>query len=209
MKRTIFAIAIAALLACPVHSEERANAPAPRDAAHCYPMPLPHCINDFCSAAPDDAVICPPPGEIPYRTDDERLAEMAARSAPPPKSLVGDDVNNNGIRDDVDAYIAQHYPEPAQRKAAEQFARAMQLAITKGAISRDAARLVGRKSSEAISCLFERFDSKKGDPDPTAVGTKLIDITVNTRERRKAYRAYSKNLDGTSWGSPDSGTCEE
>lgn len=209
MKKQLFTIAAAALLVCPVHSEERANAPAPQDAAHCPPIPLPHCVNDFCTAAPDDADACPPLETFAYRTDDERLAEMAARSAPPPKSLEGDDVNNNGIRDDVDAYIAQHYPEPAQRKAAEQFARAMQLAITKGTISRDAARLVGRKSSEAISCLFERFAGEGGDKDPLVVGTKLEDLTVNTRERRKAYRAYSKNLDGTSWGSPDSGTCEE
>ena len=209
MKKQLLVISAAALLACPVHSEEgRAKAPAPQDAAHCPPIPLPHCVNDFCTAAPDDADACPPLETFAYRTDDERLAEMAARSAPPPKSLVGDDVNNNGIRDDVDAYIAQHYPEPAQRKAAEQFARAMQLAITKGPISRDAARLVVRKSSEAISCLFEQFAGEGGDKDPLVVGTKLEDLTINTRERRKAYRVYSKNLDGTSWSSPDSGTCE-
>ena len=208
MKKQLFAIAAAALLACPVHGEERANAPAPQDAAHCPPIPLPHCVNDFCTAAPDDADACPPLETFAYRTDDERLAEMAARSAPPTKSLEGSDQDNNGIRDDVDAYIAQHYPEPAQRKAAEQFARAMQLAITKGTISRDAARLVRRKSSEAISCLYEQFDSNKGDKQPAAVGTELRKITVNTRERREAYRTFSKNLDGTSWSSPDSGTCE-
>ena len=209
MKKQLLVITTTALLACPVHSEERANAPAPRDAAHCYPMPLPHCINDFCSAAPDDAVICPPPGEIPYRTDDERLAEMAARSAPPPKSLVGDDVNNNGIRDDVDAYIAQHYPEPAQRKAAEQFARAMQLAITKGTISRDAARLVRRKSSEAISCLYDRFDGTNGSKYPAAVGKELTRITTNTKPRLKAYLAYNKTLSGTSWATPEGDNCEK
>ena len=208
MKKQLFAIAVAALLACPVHSDERANAPAPQDAAHCPPIPLPNCVNDFCTAAPDDADTCPPLETFAYRTDDERLAEMAARSAPPTKSLEGDDEDNNGIRDDVDAYIAQHYPEPAQRKAAEQFARAMQLAVTKGTISRDAARLVGRKSSDAISCLYEQFAGEGGSKYPAAVGTKLEKITVNTIERWKAYLAYNKNLDGTSWASPDEGTCE-
>ena len=208
MKKQLFAIAVAALLACPVHSDERANAPAPQDAAHCPPIPLPNCVNDFCTAAPDDADTCPPLETFAYRTDDERLAEMAARSAPPTKSLEGDDEDNNGIRDDVDAYIAQHYPEPAQRKAAEQFARAMQLAITKGTISRDAARLVRRKSSDAISCIFDRFDGENGSAYPAAVVEKLEGVTANTKQRLKAYLAYNKNLDGTSWASPDEGTCE-
>lgn len=176
-------------------------------------------ITQYCATHPTDARCSnvqpmPEPEPTPPAKPSaaEKLADLENRGLIPKldrsDSLEGPDQDNNGIRDDIDAYIAQHYPEPAQRKAAEQFARAMQLAVTGGSASVDAARSIRRQSSEAISCLYDRFDGTNGSKYPAAVGKELTRITTNTKQRLKAYLAYNKNLDGTSWASPDEGTCE-
>ena len=120
-----------------------------------------------------------------------------------------DNETSDLINEAVDAYIAQHYPEPTQRKAAEQFARAMQLAVTGGSASVDAARSIRRQSSEAISCLYDRFDGTNGSKYPAAVGKELTRITTNTKPRLKAYLAYNKTLSGTSWATPEGDNCEK
>ena len=85
----------------------------------------------------------------------------------------------------------------------------MQEAVTTGSTSVDTAKAVVRRSSAAISCLFDRFNSANGDKDPTAVGEELISITTNTKKRLKAYLAYSETLNGSSWATPEGGNCEK
>ena len=177
-------------------------------------------IAQYCAAHPTDARcsnVQPTPEPEPTPPAEpsaaEKLADLENRGLIPKldrsDSLEGPDQDNNGIRDDVDAYIAQHYPEPTQRKAAEQFARAMQLAVTGGSASVDAARSIRRQSSEAISCLYDRFDGTNGSKYPAAVGKELTRITTNTKPRLKAYLAYNKTLSGTSWATPEGDNCEK
>lgn len=177
-------------------------------------------VTEYCAAHPTDARCSnvqptPEPEPTPPAKPSaaEILADLENRGRIPKldrsDSLEGPDQDNNGIRDDIDAYIAKHYPAPPQRKAAEQFARAMQEAVTTGSTSVDTAKAVVRRSSAAISCLFDRFNSANGDKDPTAVGEELISITTNTKKRLKAYLAYSETLNGSSWATPEGGNCEK
>ena len=202
MKKQLFELLTTALLASSGNSEEAANASSQAPSS---PAPT-----TSPSVPPEDSN---PPAAPAKRSAAEKLADLENRSLIPKldrsDSLEGPDQDNNGIRDDVDAYIAQHYPEPAQRKAAEQFARAMQLAVTGGSASVDAARSIRRQSSEAISCLYDRFDGTNGSKYPAAVGKELTRITTNTKPRLKAYLAYNKTLSGTSWATPEGDNCEK
>ena len=202
MKKQLFVLLTTALLASSGNSEEAANASsqAPSSPA---PTTTP-------SVPPEDSN---PPAAPAKRSAAEKLADLENRGRIPKldrsDSLEGPDQDNNGIRDDVDAYIAQHYPEPAQRKAAEQFARAMQEAVTTGSTSVDTARAIDRRSSAAISCIFDRFDGENGSAYPAAVVEKLEGVTANTKKRLKSYLAYNKTLNGTALGSSEGDNCEK
>lgn len=165
MKKQLFVLLTTALLASSGNSEEAANASsqAPSSPA---PTTTP-------SVPPEDSN---PPAAPAKRSAAEILADLENRGLIPKldrsDSLEGPDQDKNGIRDDIDAYIAQHYPEPTQRKAAEQFARAMQAAVATGSSSVrvDSARAIFHQMAESTSCLYARFDGTNGNKHPAAVG---------------------------------------
>lgn len=78
-------------------------------------------------------------------------------------TLLGTDSNNNGIRDDIDAYIAKKYTDPAQKKAVENMAKAMQKSLTVGMIAdEETRRLEAKKLSLEMDknsgCIFYLAD---------------------------------------------------
>lgn len=122
-------------------------------------------------------------------------------------SISGSDANNNGVRDDVDAFITRSYPAPGQQAAALQYAKGIQLAITIDKSNSQAVKSVDQKESRAIKCIFSRFRGAN-DIHPSAVVSEIEAITSNTKDRLKAYLAYSKAMDGTTSAIPDGDTCE-
>lgn len=124
-------------------------------------------------------------------------------------SIAGPDTDRNGVRDDIDAYLMQRFPDVRQRAAAMQMAKAMQQAVLAGAgSSRDAIRDADRKINNAIHCLYTRFHGAEGTNTPSAVGDEIEAITSNTKPRLLAYLAYDKSLDGTTSTLPRGNTCE-
>ena len=121
-------------------------------------------------------------------------------------TLSGIDANDNGVRDDIEAYIAKTYPKEEQRKAAMQDAKTVQLAILAGG-DKHKAKQVSLLESKSIHCLFVRW---KEDPsfNPDAVSDEILSLTTNTRARLNAYLAYNHALDGTSSRLPNYDTCE-
>jgi len=113
-------------------------------------------------------------------------------------SLAGIDKNNNGIRDDVEAYIEKNYPKEVQ-KAAKQFARSMQKSVLVGASGdRELAREVGLEASYGLEGIHSKYEEH-------APASKIIleveAITTNTYQRLKAYDQYNRLLSGTTWTS--------
>lgn len=66
----------------------------------------------------------------PELTIPQKIAQLEDAGALPKldrsADIKGPDADNNGIRDDIDAIIQKTYTEPAQRKAAVQFAAVLQ-----------------------------------------------------------------------------------
>nr|WP_315043426.1 hypothetical protein [uncultured Moraxella sp.] len=115
-------------------------------------------------------------------------------------TLLGTDSNNNGIRDDIDAYIAKKYTDPAQKKAAENMAKAMQKSLTVGMIAdEETRRLEAKKLSLEMDknsgCIFYLADHNPNFSEDIIL--ELESLTTNTKERLLAYLAYDKALDGT------------
>lgn len=145
-------------------------------------------------------------------TPQAQLAELERNGQIPrlerDSTLQGVDLNGNGIRDDIEAYIASQYPAAPQRAAATQTAKALQAALTVLPTDVAAAKVVSRRISNAINCVFAQFEGGSTSKDPARVVKELEAITTNTKARLLAYLAYNKALDGTSSALPDGGTCE-
>jgi hypothetical protein len=123
------------------------------------------------------------------------------------ESLAGPDLDGNGVRDDVDAWIKSKLTDPKQIAAAVQFAKVMQQAILVDASNNSGTRIVGKNMSIAISCVFSRFPYE-GSNSSFQIVKKIEALTSNTKYRLKAYLAYNRSRDGTTSSSPIGETCE-
>lgn len=118
-------------------------------------------------------------------------------------AVSGSDNDKNGIRDDIDIFLATKKLDPAKQKAAQQAARAYQRAITVNL--QNAAELKEHEvqTENAIACLAEKFGQEL-----IKISNELEVYTINTRERIIAYDAYNKSQDGSVASIPDGEYCE-
>ena len=116
-------------------------------------------------------------------------------------TLRGIDSDNNGIRDDIDAYINTHYSKDREHAAVSQVARSFQKELLVDTSNMAQVREVDRESGRAINCLGDIFHS--GSPS-----SEIKSLTTNTKKRLLQYLKYNKALDGTTWSVPEGDTCE-
>lgn len=177
-------------------------------------------LNLSVAACGDDAqsptiTQIPPAKQTPPASDatpKEKLEALENSGAIPKlertNSIAGIDANANGIRDDVEAYIAANYSNPAQRAAVIQFAGVIQDAMLVDKANVAAAKAISVRVDRAINCLYSKFDVSSGEKHPAAIGQEIESISANTKKRLLAYLAFSKALDGTVGTSPEGDTCE-
>ena len=119
----------------------------------------------------------------------------------------GRDANGNGVRDDIDAYIAALSLTDAQWKAAQQTARVQQRSLLVNVNDKAAVAELGRASMAATACLADSFDPERRLSYD--IGLKIEAITANTPERAARYMKYMAALSGTSTAFPTEGYCED
>lgn len=110
--------------------------------------------------------------------------------------IKGPDTNNNGIRDDIDAWIAAQPISDAQKKAARQMARVQQAKILVDLSDKSALQALGYLSMRGVSCLVDV--SKPNNQQGYDLIDKIETLTANTRERVKQYLAYNRAISGSS-----------
>ncbi len=146
------------------------------------------------------------------QTPKEKIATLEMSGAIPKldrnATISGADTNANGIRDDIDAYIANHYSVAQQKAAATQTAKAVQAALTVDTANITAVKEANIKLSRAVHCIYLKFDRSNSSKAPAQVAQEIESITTNTKERLNAYLKFNKALDGTSWAMPEGDTCE-
>jgi hypothetical protein len=130
---------------------------------------------------------------------------MRVRGFPRSPEIIGADLNNNGIRDDVDTYIASLSITAEQKKAIEQDARALQATLLVDTNNSNALRQASSKISRVVRCLGIRF------PDfyqRRSIYTKIEAITINTMERSSIYNQYNDAVSGSVFPSLTEDTCD-
>ena len=170
------------------------------------------CAN-ACSAEPSVGNAVPPAAPkasaapaalVSVRSIIEALEKSGAAPALDRSSDIrGPDVNANGVRDDIEAYINALPLTPKQIKAAMQDAKANQLALTVDIADKAALQQVGDISMAAGNCLGDVLI------DFYALSRKIEAMTANTRERTKRYLAYNAARSGSTTKLPNGDTCEK
>ena len=155
----------------------------------------------------------PAPTEAPSTpTDAAKLAQLEASGAIPKLErlpmIEGIDIDRNGVRDDIDAYIAKTYTDEAQRRAALQMARALQQTLLVDTNDERALDEVSRQIMRAVNCKVSVFRSLEDSKEGHRMTSQLEAITTNTKERLKAYLAFNKAVSGSVSQLPEGGTCE-
>ena len=121
--------------------------------------------------------------------------------------LTGADLDNDGIRDDVDLFIQASYTRAAEVAAARQFARAVQAAVNAGSGQPQKIRLISIQISRAVNCVYVSFAGNGLNRMPGKVIEQVRSLTTNTKERLNSYLAFARSQDDTAHDLPRGATC--
>jgi hypothetical protein len=121
-------------------------------------------------------------------------------------SLAGPDVNGNGVRDDIDAYIDSLPDSAVQKQALRQTSRAIGTAIVAGPTTAtpSALKTITVAIGRGVHCIWSRYDSSTA---PNKV-SQIEKVTANTRQRVDAYDQYNSKISGTSSRVPNGDSCD-
>lgn len=121
-------------------------------------------------------------------------------------TLLGPDTDGNGIRDDIDAYIATLPYTEVQKKAVQQDARALTATLTVDKTDQAALTNIGNKLANAVNCIHDQFQ------DGTTIASKLLSdnekMIINTKTRFLEYEKYNSARSGSVTRLPEGDTCE-
>lgn len=161
------------------------------------------CGGSGTASTPTTEPTTPPPTTI-----GEAIKSLDASGASPKldrsTSILGQDADSNGVRDDLDAYI-DALPDSAEQKAAlKQSSRALRNALLIDLTDTNERTRVSKEIMNSVFCMGDRY------PGPE-VSDKIDDIekfTINTKERFLAYDKYNASVNGTSTVAPRENACE-
>lgn len=124
------------------------------------------------------------------------------------QNMSGIDVDNDGVRDDIEQYIIETFPSEPERNAARQSAKALQKALLVDKSNIELVLEANKEIARADHCIYLTFDGNL-TKHPARVSEEMESITTNTKERLLAYLEFSKALDGSAWTLPEGDTCEK
>ncbi|MBR9691067.1 hypothetical protein GOV08_05280 [Candidatus Woesearchaeota archaeon] len=100
------------------------------------------------------------------------------------QTVLGEDLNNDGIRDDVEEFIDNNYPDSIENKQLRKYAANVQEIIIAGQENnRDRAIAAAERHTGILGCLSDEYGSSETLKKINDVKGKITD----NRERVKAY----------------------
>lgn len=123
-------------------------------------------------------------------------------------TVAGIDADQNGIRDDIQAYINTTYPVPEQQKAVSQYARSLQAKLLVNPKDKYQVRASSDASVKGMSCIYEKVPVDNSPQAARVVG-EIFSLTTNTKQRLKAYMAFDQAMDGAVISLPTGKVCDD
>ncbi len=120
--------------------------------------------------------------------------------------IKGPDQNLNGVRDDIDAWIAALPITEKQKKAATQKAIALQRTLILDLKDKAVMDASGDELAASTNCLGEVF--MPNYQESFKLSGKLEAMTANTKARAYRYIEYNRAASGSTTMSPSGDTCK-
>ncbi|MEO6803412.1 MAG: hypothetical protein ABI197_09245, partial [Granulicella sp.] len=153
---------------------------------------LPLLLLAGCSGSAPTVNSTPPTGAVSVP---DTLRNLQASGVLPTldtsSTIAGPDTNSNGVRDDLDTFIAALPDTAAQQKALTQFAQALQIMMTVDLTSPSAIGAASLANNRAIGCIWQSYSS--GQHKKVLL---VQEISVNTLTRLQAYEKYNAARNG-------------
>ncbi len=119
--------------------------------------------------------------------------------------IAGPDANNNGVRDDIEAWINTQPLSDSQKRALLQKARSLQRTLLVTPDDQTVLQSVDDGLAASSHCGALQFAEYA---DFSKLAGKVEAMTANTRQRAERYMQYNKARSGSSTTSPNGNTCE-
>jgi len=120
--------------------------------------------------------------------------------------IAGPDANANGVRDDIEAWIAAQALSESQKKALLQKARTLQQTLLASLDDKDALQRAGEGLAASSRCGMLQFPEYS---DFSKLAGQIEAMTANTRQRAERYMKYNAARSGSSTTNPRGNTCED
>jgi hypothetical protein len=101
-------------------------------------------------------------------------------------SVTGTDSDGNGVRDDIDKYIAGLSDSAAQKKALTQLAQAVQSTLTVDVTDPNALARISMALNRGDTCVWQQYTAGQ-----TAKALTIEEVTIDTSARLVAYEKYN------------------
>lgn len=149
----------------------------------------------------------PPPPPAPTITEQITALENSGAYPKLDRSadIKGPDQNLNGIRDDIDTWIAAQPFTDVQKRAATLDAQNMQKKLLVDLNDKVAQDAIDNESMLATRCLSAAY--LPAYEQSYKISSKIEAMTANTRERTMRYIQYNKARSGSVTSAPTNYTC--
>jgi hypothetical protein len=141
---------------------------------------------------------------------EEKIKALEASGALPKldrsTSIKGPDQDLNGVRDDIDAWIAALPITELQKKAATQAAIGMQNTLLVDTADNAAMEASGNETMASSNCIADVFMPNYNDG--FKLRAKIEAMTANTKERTYQYIKYNRAASGSVTSLPNGNTCK-
>lgn len=150
-----------------------------------------------------------PPAQQPISSISEAMDRLVGIGAIPKLNrdddVAGPDADANGVRDDLDAYVASLPDSELQKKAMLQDFASTQFMMTLDTLNEESVKEGLRLMSASMECLYIRYDSLTAHKRSKEIET----YSVNTEARTEAYDRFNKAASGYVISEPDGEPCIE
>lgn len=118
-------------------------------------------------------------------------------------TIAGPDDNANGVRDDLDGYIAGLPDTSLQKAALSQMSASLVKSMLTDTTNKSAILTASNGIAAAAACLHTQYESSVASKK----SNDMEKLTINTRARFTAYDKFSAALDGMTFVLPQGDGC--
>jgi hypothetical protein len=128
------------------------------------------------------------------------------------ETLAGADLNDNGIRDDIELYIDDLAIDERLKPSIRQYASALHVIMKKDFASPELFYQHEKVRLNAVNCMINSFfyldEHGESANDSVRYMRKIIELTANTEDRLMQYEHYTLRKNKLSVKYPSGDTCE-